>query len=85
MRVAKLALIGGLVLGSTLAVALYARQGGRASPHESVSDTIDGSLITITGTGFSPIPGDNQVSFTTAAGAPPGRVTQRLRQPGRPV
>ena len=48
MRVAKLALISGLVLGSTLAVALYARQGGRASPHESVSDTIDGSLITIT-------------------------------------
>ena len=48
MRVAKLALIGGLVLGSTLAVALYARQGGRASPHESVSETIDGSLITIT-------------------------------------
>ena len=48
MRVAKLALIGGLVLGSSLAVALYARQAGRASPHESVSETIDGSPITIT-------------------------------------
>ena len=50
MRSAKLALVGGLVVigASALAVALYARQSGRASPHESVSETIDGSRITIT-------------------------------------
>jgi len=50
MRSVKLAVIGGLVLivASALAVALHARQAGRASPHESVSETIDGSRITIT-------------------------------------
>ena len=50
MRSAKLALLGGvvLVIGSALAVALHARQAGRASPHESVTETIDGSRITIT-------------------------------------
>jgi hypothetical protein len=50
MRRVKLALLGGLVvvMGSALAVALNARQAGRASPHESVTETIDGSRITIT-------------------------------------
>lgn len=50
MRGAKLAVMSGLVLivGSAVAVALNARQAGRASPHESVSETIDGSRITIT-------------------------------------
>ena len=50
MRRVRLALLGGLVvvLGSVLTVAVHARQAGRASPHESVSETIDGSKVTIT-------------------------------------
>jgi hypothetical protein len=46
MRMVTLTVIGALVLG-TLGV-VHARQGRRASPHESVSETIDGSDITIT-------------------------------------
>src|ERR1700681_2615563 len=46
MRIVTLTVIGTLVLG-TLAV-VHARQGRRASPHESISGTIDGTDITIT-------------------------------------
>ena len=50
MRSVRLALLGGLlvVIGLVFAVALHARQSGRASPHESITETIDGSRITIT-------------------------------------
>ena len=47
MRTVKLVLTGGLVLGAALAV-VEARQAQRASPHESVSTSIDGSTIEIT-------------------------------------
>ena len=48
MRIATLTVIGtlALVLGGLAVV--HARQGRRASPHESVSGTIDGNDITIT-------------------------------------
>ena len=48
MRIATLTVIGtlALVLGGLAVV--HARQGRRASPHESVSGTVDGSDITIT-------------------------------------
>src|SRR5262245_9839083 len=47
MRVMKFALVGLVVSIATLVV-VHARQGRRASPHESVSATIDGSELTIT-------------------------------------
>jgi hypothetical protein len=46
MRIVTVTIIGTLVLG-TLGV-VHARQGRRASPHESVNGMIDGSEITIT-------------------------------------
>ena len=47
MRIVKLALIGVLVVGAALTL-VEARQAQRASPHESVSTTVDGSAIEIT-------------------------------------
>jgi DUF2911 family protein len=47
MRIIKFALLGLVLCLATLAV-VHARQGRRASPHESVSATIDGSDLTIT-------------------------------------
>ena len=47
MHTVKLALTGVLVIGAALAL-VEARQAGRASPHESVSASIDGSAIEIT-------------------------------------
>src|ERR1700722_706595 len=46
MRTVTLTIVGALVLG-TLGV-VHARQGRRASPHETVSGTIDGADIVIT-------------------------------------
>ena len=46
MRIVTLMVIGTLVLGTWAVV--HARQGRRASPHESVSGTVDGNDITIT-------------------------------------
>jgi hypothetical protein len=49
MRIVTLTVIGTLVLGTLGALGVvHARQGRRASPHESVSEAIDGSDITIT-------------------------------------
>jgi hypothetical protein len=49
MRLLKYAVISALIVGGmSLAVVLHARQGRRASPHESVSATIDASDLTIT-------------------------------------
>ena len=51
MRVMKLTLVGALVVlivVAGLGTAIYAGQARRASPHESVSETVDGTAITIT-------------------------------------
>ncbi len=47
MRIAKLALVGAVLVVAGLAVA-HARQGRRASPHESTTGSVGGSQITIT-------------------------------------
>jgi hypothetical protein len=48
MRIVTLTVIGTLVLVLGGLAVVHARQGRRASPHESVSGTVDGSDITIT-------------------------------------
>src|SRR5580704_14209093 len=48
MRIVSLTVIGTLVLVLGGLAVVHARQGRRASPHESVSGTVDGSDITIT-------------------------------------